>query len=169
MSKIILLAADAEHDALEAARAARDLCAAGDRILVLHVHEFAVGRFGRLQVDCGAGEGEHVVASLAASLRDSGIAADSEIREARVGHVARAILAAADDIGAAAIVVGSAGRHDLPLIPLGSVSHKLLHLAQRPVMVVPRGATGAAGQDAARQAHAEPATAGPSATEPVPG
>ena len=144
MSKTILLAADAQHDAPEAARAARELCGSGDRILVLHVHEFAVGRFGRLQVDCGAGEGEQVVASLAASLRESGITADSEIREARVGHVARAILAAADDVGATAIVVGSAGRHDLPLIPLGSVSHKLLHLAQRPVMVVPRGAAGAA-------------------------
>lgn len=26
-----------------------------DKVIVLHVHEFAVGRFGRIQVDCADG------------------------------------------------------------------------------------------------------------------
>jgi hypothetical protein len=27
----------------------------GDHVIVLHVHEFATGRFGRLRVDCAEG------------------------------------------------------------------------------------------------------------------
>jgi hypothetical protein len=34
-------------------------------------------------------------------------------------------------------VLGSNRRTDVPLMPLGSVSHKLLHMARRPVLVVP--------------------------------
>ncbi len=38
------------------------------------------------------------------------------------------------------LVLGSSGRTDLPHIPLGSVSHRLLHMSRRPVMLVPRHA-----------------------------
>jgi nucleotide-binding universal stress UspA family protein len=72
-------------------------------------------------------------------------------------HEQEAILAAADDIGAA-IVIGGAGRTDLPLIPLGSVSHKLLHLAQLPVMVVPHKRAAAALTPPAGQRAGEPVT-----------
>jgi hypothetical protein len=37
-------------------------------VIVRHVHELAVGRFGRLRVDCGEGDGERVVAAIAARL-----------------------------------------------------------------------------------------------------
>ena len=35
------------------------------------------------------------------------------------------------------IVLGSSSRTDLPHLPFGSVSHRLLHLARRPVLIVP--------------------------------
>jgi nucleotide-binding universal stress UspA family protein len=49
------------------------------------------------------------------------VTADSEIRQTHVGHVARAVLEAADQHDAWVIVIGAAGHTDLPHIPLGGV------------------------------------------------
>ena len=78
MSKNILLAVDAaSHDparhVLAAAAMTRDLSRdSGDHVIVLHVHEFATGRFGRIQVDCGDGEGEGVVSKIVSELTGGG-------------------------------------------------------------------------------------------------
>ena len=139
MNRTILLCVDARHYTLETIDAARELCHdADDKIVVLHVHEFAVGRFGRLQVDCPEGAAEHQVPEIVSRLRAAGVTAEAEIRETGVGQVAKAILKAADERDARIIVLGSSGHTDLPRVPLGSVSHKLLHHAERPVLVVPR-------------------------------
>jgi nucleotide-binding universal stress UspA family protein len=74
------------------------------------------------------------------SLENQGIDVDAEIREAHVGQIARPILQAAEEHDAHIIVLGSVRNTDLPHIPIGSVTHKVLHLARRPVMVVPRRA-----------------------------
>lgn len=156
MSKTVLLAVDARQPAPPSMALARELCqASGDKIIVLHVHEFAVGRFGRLQVDCPEGQAERVVPEITAALRDSGVTAEAEIRETHVGHIARAIVDAADQHDARFIVLGSSGRTDLPHIPLGSVSHRLLHMSHRPVMLVPRHP---AGQNAAPAEESTPQT-----------
>ena len=61
MSKNIVLAVDAAsgdpaRHVSAAADMTRDLSRdSGDHVIVLHVHEFATGRFGRLQVDCPEG------------------------------------------------------------------------------------------------------------------
>jgi hypothetical protein len=54
----------------------------GDHVIVLHVHEFAVGRFGRIRIDCGDGEGEGVVEKVVSDLREAGVSAEGEISEA---------------------------------------------------------------------------------------
>ena len=144
MSRTVVLSVDVSHKvagrnvgaAVEMTRElARDT---GDRVIVLHVHKFAVGRFGRLQVDCGDGEGEQLVAEIVAGLKESGIEAESAIGEVDVGHVARKILAIAEASDARMIILGSSNRTDVPYLPFGSVSHRLLHLAKRPVLIVPR-------------------------------
>lgn len=85
MNKTVLLAVDTTSHVAPAADMTRELCRdSGDQVIVLHVHEFAVGRWGRLQVDCGEGEGEKVVASILADLKNAGITADSEIRETKL-------------------------------------------------------------------------------------
>jgi nucleotide-binding universal stress UspA family protein len=157
MSKTILLGVDALHYAPEPMEMTRELCHAGDKVIVFHVHEFATGRFGRLQVDCPVGEAERLVPGLAATLRDDGIDAEAEIRETQTGNAARTIAEAAREHDASIIILGAHGRTDLPHIPLGSVSHKLLHLARRPVLIVPR-------HPAATQAAAD---SGQAAAEPV--
>ena len=152
MSKNILLAVDAaSHDLARHVRAAADMTRelsrdSGDHVIVLHVHEFATGRFGRIQVDCGDGEGEGVVEKIVADLQAAGVSAEGEIREAHLGHIARAILNAAQDHDARLVVLGSSSRTDLPRNLLGSVASRLLHIATRPVLIVPREDT-----------HAEPA------------
>jgi nucleotide-binding universal stress UspA family protein len=51
--------------------------------------------------------------------------------------IAAAILSAAADVSADAIVLGSRGRGEVKSMMLGSVSHAVLHHADRPVLVVP--------------------------------
>ena len=71
--------------------------------------------------------------------------AGSGVEHLRLGHakgrrgrgVAAALPAAADDRGAAAVVVGSRGRSAAREIILGSVAMSTLHHTHRPVMVVP--------------------------------
>ncbi|HTS95998.1 MAG TPA: universal stress protein [Streptosporangiaceae bacterium] len=153
MKKTILLAVDTTSHVSAAAEMTRELCRdSGDNVIVLHVHEFAVGRWGRMQVDCNEGEGEGIVAGIVADLKDAGVSAEGEIREAQFGHIARGILAAADEHDARIVVLGSSGRADVPHLPFGSVSHRLLHLARRPVLIVPR-------QQAAQEAKPEPDSA----------
>lgn len=139
MNKTILLAVDAARHVQAAVDMTRELSQdSGDKVVVLHVHEMAVGRFGRIRVDCGEGEGEQLVDSIVTGLRAAGIATEGEIREADFGHLSRKILAVADELDARIIVLGSRGRTDMPHLPLGSVSHRLLHAAHRPVLIVPR-------------------------------
>jgi nucleotide-binding universal stress UspA family protein len=154
MSKNILLAVDAaSHDPVShvaaAAEMTRDLSRdSGDHVIVLHVHEFATGRFGRIRVDCGDGEGE-------SELKGAGVSAEGEIREANFGHIAAAILHAARDHDVRMVVLGSSSRTDLPRLLLGSVANRLLHMATLPVLIVPRPDTRAA----SAQAPADAATA----------
>jgi len=144
MSKNILLAVDAaSHDPARHVRAAADMTRdlshdTGDHVIVLHVHEFATGRFGRIRVDCGDGEGEGVVDKIVADLQAAGISAEGEIRETKLGHIASAILHAAQEHDARLVVLGSSSRTDLPRLLLGSVASRLLHIATRPVLIVPR-------------------------------
>jgi len=144
MSKNILLAVDAaSHDPARHVRAAADMTRdlsrdSGDHVIVLHVHEFATGRFGRIRVDCGDGEGEAVVSKIVADLQAAGVSAEGEIRETKLGHIASAIVHAAQDHDARLVVLGSSSRTDLPRLLLGSVASRLLHIATRPVLIVPR-------------------------------
>jgi nucleotide-binding universal stress UspA family protein len=170
MSATMLLAVDAArdepgHHVAAATEMVRELASkTGDRVVVLHVHEFAVGRFGRIQIDCDDDQGERLASGIAASLRASGITAEAEIREAGYGHIARAILAAAEHHDARILVLGSSTKKDLPVVPFGSVSARLLHRSSRPVLIVP--------MHAHRPQHipaASPASIGQPAAEPAAG
>jgi len=148
MSKTIVLAVEparrelSEHVAA-AVEMTKDVAHADDKVIVVHVHEFAVGRFGRMQVDCSDGQGESLVARVVENLSESGLSAEGVIKEADISHVARAILAAAEHYQASLLVLGSRSRTDLPWVPFGSVANRLLHISPLPVLIVPmrRGET----------------------------
>ena len=144
MSKNILLSVDAasgdpaRHVSAAAAMTGELARDTGDHVIVLHVHEFATGRFGRMQVDCHDGAGEQVVEKIVSGLQEAGVSAEGEIRDANYGHIAAAILKVAAERDARIVVLGSSSRTDLPRFLLGSVASRLLHMATRPVLIVPR-------------------------------
>jgi nucleotide-binding universal stress UspA family protein len=149
MSKTILLAVDTTSHTAAATALAGDLAAAtGEKVVVLHVHEFAVGRFGRIQVDCGEGDGEDVVNEVVGRLIAIGVTAQAEIRKTAVGHISRTICEVADELDARMIILGSSTVHDVPRLPFGSVSLRLLHQSSRPVLLVPRSAASVAQPEA---------------------
>jgi nucleotide-binding universal stress UspA family protein len=140
MSKNILLAVDtAAHDpalhVVAAADMTRELAHdSGDHVIVLHVHEFAVGRWPpRMAAPTGreAKRGGRVDRRAAGST-------EGEITDANTCHFAATILAAAKHHDARLVVLGSSSRTDLPRMPLGSVAARLLNMATRPVLIVPR-------------------------------
>lgn len=103
--------------------------------VVLHVHEIAIGPSGRLRIDDS--REDDFASTIAQDLRAAGVHAAVEIREVSYRDVAHAIVQAADDLDAGLIVVGARGRSDVASLAVGSVSHKVLHLSHRPVLVVP--------------------------------
>jgi nucleotide-binding universal stress UspA family protein len=142
MSKTIMLAVDSAHGepgkhVAAAVDVIKELAAPDDKVIVLHVHEFAVSKFGATRVDCLDRQGEQLVSEIVTDLGRSGISASGMIREAEISHVARAILAAATQEGAGMLVLGSSTRTDLPWVPFGSVSTRLLHISPLPVLIVP--------------------------------
>ena len=82
---------------------------------------------------------EQIAAQIAEEGRDlaeqHGLRARSEIREATEGTW-RALVAAADDLSAAAILAGSRGQGGVRSALLGSVSTALAHRAERPTLIV---------------------------------
>jgi nucleotide-binding universal stress UspA family protein len=149
MSTTMLLAVDTARyepgrHVTAAVEMVRDLAAkTGDKVVVVHVHEYASGRFGRIKVDCADDEGERLVADVVAELRAAGITAEADVRETDFAHTARAILAAGNDHDARIMVLGSHTSKDLPSITFGSVASRLLHLSRRPVLIVPMHPDGA--------------------------
>ncbi len=86
---------------------------------------------------------ESTAAAGAELARKVGLTAEPEVRE-QTTTVAAAILDAAAALDAGAIVVGSRGLTPIKSMLLGSVSHALLHLTDRPVLVVPSAEVAAA-------------------------
>ena len=69
-------------------------------------------------------------------LARAGVKAHGEVRNTIFGSAAREILADAKAHDAGVIVMGSKGRGDLAGLLLGSTAHKVIHLSDRPVLVV---------------------------------
>jgi nucleotide-binding universal stress UspA family protein len=129
--------------ALEAAKGLARL--SGGEVRLLHVHE--VERLpphgpGPLASAFGAAaspsqnEAAERLAQAAKQISDAGIKTSSEMRISLPGRVAAEIVEEATAWGADAIVIGSRGLTNLAGIILGSTTHKLLHLASVPVVVV---------------------------------
>jgi nucleotide-binding universal stress UspA family protein len=77
-----------------------------------------------------------MVKDRVAALLQVGIDAKGEVREVVFGQAAREIVADAHERDAGVIVMGSRGRGDLAGVVLGSTAHKVIHLSDRPVLVV---------------------------------
>jgi nucleotide-binding universal stress UspA family protein len=132
----ILLAVDGSPASRRAAAAVRELAAQGISVRVLHVEEQMVTRDGLVSSHVEP-IGKEVVDDIVKEFEGAGIDCSLEIREDLYPHVARAIVQAARDYGAQLIAMGSRGRTNIGAVLVGSTSHKVLHLSDIPVLLVP--------------------------------
>lgn len=105
-------------------------------IWVLHLREREViARMGQVPAESES-EAELSVDDAVKPLADAGLRVKGEVRDTLFGHAAREIVEDAKLHDVDVIVMGSRGRGDLAGLVLGSTAHKVIHLADRPVLVV---------------------------------
>jgi nucleotide-binding universal stress UspA family protein len=104
---------------------------------VLHLREFEPGgKAGALPPRETPGEADAEVAASVEVLTQAGVKAHGMVKSAMYGHAAREIVADAIELGCGVIVMGSRGRGDLAGLIIGSTTHKVIHLTDRPVLIV---------------------------------
>jgi len=137
MYERVLVAVDHSDVAQRALAAARDLALLSKgEVWVLHLREREViAQMGDVPSESAADAGSPVSAAVE-ELTKAGVTAHGEVRNTTYGHAAREILADAKEHDVGVIVMGTRGRSDLSGLVLGSTAHKVIHLADRPVLVV---------------------------------
>jgi nucleotide-binding universal stress UspA family protein len=110
--------------------------ALGDKVVI--VFGYAPGGYGGGEVpthrEAVEEIAEKVTAEAAERAAASGVEREVRLKPLKPSH---ALIEAADETGARLIVVGSYGEAPLKGVMIGSTPYKLLHLSQRPVLVVP--------------------------------
>jgi len=134
----ILLAVDHSEISDRAVAAARDLAVLSKaEVWVLHLRERELGaKTGALPIDETTDEANATVAAAVEVLAQAGVKAHGEVRNTIFGYAAREIVNDAREVDANVIVMGSRGRGDMAGLLLGSTAHKVIHLSDRPVLVV---------------------------------
>jgi nucleotide-binding universal stress UspA family protein len=127
------------YDGTEGARAALDeaLTLAGRLSESVHVvFSFESPRLGGELHDLDDAireRGDAVVGEALATAAHAGVVVSSDVR---MQDPAEGLIAAADEVAASMIVVGSYGERPLKSALVGSTPTRLLHLSSRPVLVV---------------------------------
>jgi nucleotide-binding universal stress UspA family protein len=138
MFEVIVWASDGSEHSDRALDYARGLAEAKSaRLVAVHVKEVIVGRAGGYPVQVDEEEVEQKIQGQAKDLKDAGINASYEQRGTTAGGAAHAIADAAKEAGAELVVVGTRGQGPISGLLLGSVTHRLLHVAPCPVLAVP--------------------------------
>ena len=134
----ILVAVDQSPVSDRAVLAARDLAQLSNgEVWVLHLREFGLGgKAGPLPPHETRGEAGAEVAESVEILTRAGVKAHAVVKDTMYGQAAREIVADAIELGCGLIVMGSRGRGDLAGLVIGSTAHKVIHLADRPVLIV---------------------------------
>jgi nucleotide-binding universal stress UspA family protein len=129
-----------DHSAVSdrAVLAARDLAQlSSGEVWVLHLREFDVGgRAGALPPRETRDEADAEVAASVEILTKAGVKAHGIVKNTLHGHAAREIVADAIELDCGVIVMGSRGRGDLAGLVIGSTTHKVIHLTDKPVLIV---------------------------------
>jgi nucleotide-binding universal stress UspA family protein len=132
----ILLAVDGSEHSAKAVAVAGDL---GRRyhaeVVVLHVREHELTWGGDVDVETPS-EALDLVDGVVRRLKDEGTGVRGEVVRVPLGQTARAILDMCKDEGTDLIVMGTRGLSDWGRLLMGSVAHKVVHLAEVPVLVV---------------------------------
>jgi nucleotide-binding universal stress UspA family protein len=133
----LLVAVDHSEVSGRVLAAAKDLASLSKgKVWVLHLREREViAQLGRVPSESD-NEAHQAVEEGVGTLKSAGIDAEGEVRDTEFGHAAREIVADAKEHDADVIIMGSRGRSDFAGALLGSTAHKVIHLTDRPVLVV---------------------------------
>jgi nucleotide-binding universal stress UspA family protein len=132
----ILLAVDGSEHSRKAAEIAGDLGRTHHaEVVVLHVREHELTWGSAVDAET-SDEATDLVDGVVRKLKEDGTAARGEVRRAPLGSTPREVLAVAEEEGADLIVMGTRGLTEWGSLLMGSVAHKVLHLASCPVLVV---------------------------------
>ena len=143
MFKVIIWATDGSSGAEQALQFAKGLAQAdGARLVVVHVKEILAAR-GAVPVNVNEDEVQAAIRKQMEDLRQEGLDATLQPADVMAGGAAHAITEIADEKGADLIVVGTRGYGPLVGLLVGSATHRLLHIAHCPVLVVPPTSAGA--------------------------
>ena len=137
MYERVLVAVDHSEVAQRALDAAKDLALLSKgEVWVLHLREKEViAQMGDVPSESAA-DAKSPVSAAVDALTKAGVTAHGEVRDTTFGHAAREIMEDAKEHDVGVIVMGTRGRGDLTGLILGSTAHKVIHLADRPVLVV---------------------------------
>lgn len=141
---VLLVAVDGSAGSRAAAdEAARLAKALGHDLLLAHIVDWSDYSFiNAIEIDERArlrrreekSAREAILEPMAAALAEQGL----EVRiELRFGHPARTLAKLAEEVDARMVIAGTRGRSDMTSLILGSFSHGLVHMAKRPLLLVP--------------------------------
>jgi nucleotide-binding universal stress UspA family protein len=137
MYEKILVAIDRSENSKRALAAAQQLASLSDgEVRILHLRQQEVIPRMGLVADESPEEAHLWLESAVDELRNAGVKVTGEVRNTIYGQAAREIVVDAGLHNAGVIVMGSRGRSDLTGLFLGSTAHKVIHLTDRPVLVV---------------------------------
>ena len=134
----ILVAVDHSEVSDRALDAARDLALLSrGEVWVLHLREREVAvKTGVSLSDESMDEASAAVEAAVGKLAAAGVKAHGDVGTTLFGYAARNIVDDAKEHDVDVIVMDSRGRGDLAGLILGSTAHKVIHLADRPVLIV---------------------------------
>jgi nucleotide-binding universal stress UspA family protein len=133
----LLVAVDHSKVTEHVLSAARDLASLSHgEVWVLHLREREVmPRAGLIEKET-IDEAQVEVDRAVEELTKAGIKAHGMVRSTIYGYAAREIVEDAKSLDVGVIIMGTRGRGDLAGLVLGSTAHKVIHLADRPVLVI---------------------------------
>jgi nucleotide-binding universal stress UspA family protein len=134
----ILVAIDHSAISDRVLAAARDLALLSKgEVWVLHLLEREIAtKTGVVLSNETADEASAQVATAVDKLTAAGVKAHGDVGQTFFGYAARSIVDDAIEHDVDVIVMGSRGRGDLAGLVLGSTAHKVIHLTDRPVLIV---------------------------------
>jgi nucleotide-binding universal stress UspA family protein len=137
MYERLLVAVDHSEVSARVLAAAKELASLSKgKVWVLHLREREIiAQIGRVPSESDQ-EAHQAVNDGVDALKQAGIDAEGEVRETTFGHAAREIITDAKEHDAGVIIMGSRGRSDFAGAVLGSTAHKVIHLTDRPVLVI---------------------------------
>lgn len=108
----------------------------GSKIVAVHANELLAGRFGGATLLADEDEIRVKLEAQVAELREAGLEAELVVETSARHGTAELIAAAATEVGAGLIVIGTHGRGATATALLGSVAKDLLHVSPCPVLAL---------------------------------